>query len=126
VARQQLDRRYHQSTLWDSFLSYLAQDGHPIPAEELQRDVTRPVVPSPAIQSVLVDIYQQHTQTNRICERLVDLDEALQEWRYRHLIMVQRTIGTKRGTGGSSGTQYLTTTLFRPLFPDLWAVRTEL
>jgi tryptophan 2,3-dioxygenase len=126
LARQRLDRRYHQPTLWDAFLTYLAQNGHPIPAEELERDVTLPIAPSPVVQSILVDIYRRHTHTNRICERLVDLDEALQEWRYRHVIMVQRTIGTKKGTGGSSGTEYLTTTLFKPLFPDLWAVRAEL
>jgi tryptophan 2,3-dioxygenase len=57
---------------------------------------------------------------------MVDLDEGLQEWRYRHVKMVQRTIGTKRGTGGSAGADYLKTTLFRPLFPDLWTIRTEL
>ena len=56
----------------------------------------------------------------------MDLDEGLQEWRYRHVKMVQRTIGTKRGTGGSTGAEYLMKTLNRPLFPDLWAIRTEL
>jgi len=61
-----------------------------------------------------------------LCERLVDLDEGVQEWRYRHVKMVQRTIGTKRGTGGSSGAEYLKSTLFREAFPDLWAIRTEL
>ncbi|HRC87273.1 MAG TPA: tryptophan 2,3-dioxygenase family protein, partial [Thermoanaerobaculia bacterium] len=49
-----------------------------------------------------------------------------QEWRYRHVKMVQRTIGTKRGTGGSAGAEYLKTTLFQPLFADLWAIRSEL
>jgi tryptophan 2,3-dioxygenase len=60
-----------------------------------------------------------------LLERLVDVDEGLQEWRYRHVKMVERTIGTKRGTGGSSGTEYLAGTLSRPVFPDLWAVRTR-
>ena len=59
-------------------------------------------------------------------ERLVDLDEGTQEWRYRHVKMVERTIGDKAGTGGSSGAKYLRETLFRPMFPDLWAVRSEL
>lgn len=62
----------------------------------------------------------------QLCERLVDLDEGLQEWRYRHVKMVERTIGAKPGTGGSSGVEYLRRTLFRPLFPDLWAIRGEL
>ena len=57
---------------------------------------------------------------------MVDLDEGMQEWRYRHVQMVQRTIGDKIGTGGSSGAEYLRTTLFAPIFPDLWAVRSEL
>ena len=57
---------------------------------------------------------------------MVDLDEGLQEWRYRHVKMVERTIGFKPGTGGSAGAEYLRTTLAEPLFPDLWAIRSEL
>jgi len=57
---------------------------------------------------------------------LVDLDEGVMEWRYRHVKMVQRTIGTKLGTGGTAGAEYLATTLNNPAFPDLWAIRTEL
>ena len=60
-----------------------------------------------------------------LCETLTDLDEGMQEWRYRHVMMVRRTIGTKPGTGGSDGASYLATTLFRPAFPDLWAIRTK-
>ena len=56
---------------------------------------------------------------------MVDLDEGVQEWRYRHVKMVERTIGTKMGTGGSAGADYLKTTLMRPLFPDLWEIRTS-
>ena len=62
----------------------------------------------------------------QVCERLVDLDEGMQEWRYRHLKMVERTIGDKPGTGGSPGAEYLRTTILRPVFPDLWAIRSEL
>ena len=62
----------------------------------------------------------------QVTERLVDLDEGLQEWRYRHVKMVERTIGDKPGTGGSAGVGYLRTTLFKPLFPALWAVRSRL
>ena len=61
-----------------------------------------------------------------LCELLVDFDEGLQEWRYRHVKMVERTVGTKRGTGNSDGVAYLKKTLFQPIFPDLWAIRSEL
>ncbi len=74
----------------------------------------------------LIDIYRNHPVLAAVCERMVDLDEGLQEWRYRHVKMVERTIGLKRGTGGSAGAEYLRTTLAEPLFPDLWAIRSEL
>jgi tryptophan 2,3-dioxygenase len=73
----------------------------------------------------LVAVYRTRPDLAQVCERLVDLDEGLQEWRYRHVKMVERTIGMKSGTGGSSGAEYLRATLFRPLFPDLWAIRNE-
>ena len=71
-------------------------------------------------------LYQRDPKNAELCERLVDLDEGMQEWRYRHVKMVERTIGTKRGTGGSSGVEYLRTTLFQPAFPDLWEIRSRL
>ena len=77
-------------------------------------------------QRLLIEIYRTDPAVAALCERLVDLDEGFQEWRYRHVKMVQRTIGTRRGTGGSAGAEYLITTLNRPAFPDLWAIRTEL
>jgi tryptophan 2,3-dioxygenase len=77
------------------------------------------------MQRTLIGIYRGDPALAEFCERLVDLDEGLQEWRYRHVKMVERTIGTKPGTGGSSGAEYLRTTLLRPAFPDLWAIRTE-
>ena len=61
-----------------------------------------------------------------VCEALIDIDEGVQEWRYRHVKMVERTIGAKPGSGGSSGAAYLRNTLFTPLFPDLWAIRAQL
>ena len=78
------------------------------------------------VQKVLIEIYRTDSTLASLCERMVDLDEGLQEWRYRHVKMVQRTIGTRQGTGGSAGAEYLATTLNRPAFPDLWAIRTEL
>ena len=123
---QRLKMRFDQPTLWDAFLNYLSQNGHPVPEKHLQRDVTRPVEASAEIQEVLIALYRNDSANVRVCERLIDLDEGFQEWRYRHVKMVERTIGTKRGTGGSSGVHYLSSTLFKPFFPDLWAIRTEL
>jgi tryptophan 2,3-dioxygenase len=120
------EARYSAPGLWDAFLVALTQNGYQVPRELLERDPTRPVEPSPALQRVLIDVYRRDPATAALCERLVDLDEGFQEWRYRHVKMVQRTIGTKRGTGGSAGAEYLLTTLNQPAFPDLWAIRSEL
>ncbi len=68
-------------------------------------------------------MYRSDPALAELCESLTDLDEGLQEWRYRHVKMVQRTIGSKPGTGGSLGAEYLKTTLFRAAFPDLWEIR---
>jgi tryptophan 2,3-dioxygenase len=79
------------------------------------------------VQQALLELYRRDEHTlGRLCERLVDLDEGIQEWRYRHVKMVERTIGRKQGTGGSSGADYLRHTLFHPLFPDLWEIRGQL
>ena len=125
-ARQALERRYGQPSVWDAFLHYLVRSKYDIPKTQLDRDVTQPVSPDSKVQAILVDIYRKNSTVAEVCERLVDLDEGFMEWRYRHVRMVQRTIGTKPGTGGSSGAAYLSTTLDKPAFPDLWAIRTEL
>lgn len=121
---QRLKQRYTQPSLWDAFLNYLNQNGYPIPPEQLSRDVTHSIAPSPDIQSILIAAYRQDATVRNICENLVDMDEGLQEWRYRHVKMVERTIGGKIGTGGSAGVQYLVTTL-KPFFPDLWIIRSQ-
>ena len=92
-------------------------------SEYLNRDVTRPAARSREIQDILIDVYRTRPAVAPLCERLIDLDEGIQEWRYRHIKMVERTIGDKTGTGGSSGAAYLKKTLFTPAFPDLWAIR---
>ena len=124
-ARRRLERRLASGSLWDSFLHYLASSGVPVPRTDLERDVTRRVESSPALREVLIALYRSQPVLAELCERMVDLDEGIMEWRYRHVKMVQRTIGTRRGTGGSAGADYLLTTLNQPLFPDLWAIRTE-
>jgi tryptophan 2,3-dioxygenase len=125
-ARVALERRYREPTVWDAFLHYLAREGYPVPAAHLSRDVTVPVTASAEIQDILVDAYRKDAKTQGICERLVDLDEGFAEWRYRHVRMVERTIGVKPGTGGSAGAAYLRTTLGQNLFPDLWEIRARL
>jgi tryptophan 2,3-dioxygenase len=125
-ARKALEARFEQPALWDVFLGYLSGVGYDIPADQLSRDVTVRAEPSPRIQATLIGLYRTDPKHVEICERLVDLDEGIQEWRYRHTKMVQRTIGSKAGTGGSSGAQYLATTLMTPIFPDLWEIRSRL
>ncbi|WP_444921030.1 tryptophan 2,3-dioxygenase [Microbulbifer sp. CnH-101-G] len=123
---QRLMKRLDAPTLWDAFLRFLVHEGHPVPAQELNRDFRQVAEPSPAIQKVLIDIYRNDPLLSEICEALVDIDSSLQQWRYRHVKMVERTIGSKMGTGGSSGVGYLKNTLFKAVFPDLWAIRAEL
>ncbi|HKV71214.1 MAG TPA: tryptophan 2,3-dioxygenase family protein [Gemmatimonadales bacterium] len=123
AGRKAVEQRLQDPTLWDAFLACVNRNGHQV-AE--RRVFTAPIEPSPAVQQVLIHIYRKDSGLASLCERLVDLDEGLMEWRYRHVKMVQRTIGTRRGTGGSAGAEYLATTLNHPAFPDLWEIRTEL
>ena len=115
-----------KNSLYDSLIHYLAKEGYDIPEDCLHRDVSQPVQESPELQKIIIQVYRDDSTPAQICELFVDLDEGIQEWRYRHVKMVERTIGTKIGTGGSSGTEYLIATLFKPFFPDLWAIRKEL
>jgi tryptophan 2,3-dioxygenase len=125
-ARQRLRRRFDAPTLYDAFIAYLSARCYAVPPALLVRDVTREVEPSEELQTLLARIYREDTGTTQICELLVDFDEGFQEWRYRHVKMVERTIGSQSGTGGSTGVQYLRGSLFRPFFPDLWQVRDRL
>lgn len=113
-------------SMFDSLLRYLAVQGHPVPREALERDTSLPWEPDEAVQRVLLAVYaDENGPAAEVCEALVDVDEGVQEWRYRHLKMVERTIGAKIGTGGSAGADYLRSTLFAPAFPDLWEVRSQ-
>jgi tryptophan 2,3-dioxygenase len=125
-ARAALERRYSEPTVWDAFLHYLSREEYVVPASHLERDVSGPIEPSPDVQRILLAVYRDDPKNAEVCERLVDLDEGIQEWRYRHVKMVERTIGVKRGTGGSAGAAYLRETVGRPLFPDLWEIRSQL
>ena len=125
-ARTALERRFTEPTVWDAFLHYLAREGYTIPSTALSRDVTTRADASPEIQEQLIALYRQDPKNAELCERLVDLDEGVQEWRYRHVKMVERTIGARIGTGGSSGAEYLRNTVGQNLFPDLWEIRSRL
>ena len=125
-SRLKLESRYRHPSLWDAFLACVHAKGHPLPADALKRDVTQPVAPDERVQRALIEVYRSDPNLLPLCELLVDLDEGVQEWRYRHVKMVERTIGAKQGTGGSSGVEYLAKTLFKPAFPDLWAIRAAL
>lgn len=123
--RERLERRLREPTVWDAFVRYLDRRGFDIPDSVIGRDVTLPHEPSAEVQATLVGIYRSDPALLEVCELLTDFDEGFMEWRYRHVMMVQRTIGTKSGTGGSDGAAYLRTTIMRPAFPDLWAIRTS-
>ncbi|MDY7091381.1 MAG: tryptophan 2,3-dioxygenase family protein [Acidobacteriota bacterium] len=124
--QSRLQQALEGRSLWQSFLRYLRHHDYEIPTELADGVQETSTEPSPEVQRELIRAYRHDDAVREVCERMVDLDEGLQEWRYRHVKMVERTIGFKRGTGGSSGADYLRTTIFQPLFPDLWAIRTDL
>jgi len=125
-AVEALERRLQAPSVYDHFYDFLATRGVAIPAEVRQRDRRLGTAPSPEIQAGLLGLYKSAPDVGILLELMTDFDEGLQEWRYRHVKMVERTIGSKRGTGGSPGVEFLQRTLFNPVFPDLWAIRHEL
>ncbi|HET8927568.1 MAG TPA: tryptophan 2,3-dioxygenase [Microbacterium sp.] len=116
-------------SLYDEFLRLLARTGYAIPEEVLERDVTQAWEFHPDLVPVFADIYRDpghNWAAYETCEELVDLEDNFQLWRFRHLKTVERIIGLKRGTGGSSGVPFLRRALELTFFPELYAVRTEL
>jgi tryptophan 2,3-dioxygenase len=114
-----------RNSLWDSFLEYLGKRGYSLPSDVISRDKSIAYESNPLVQDVLLAVHKQDPESSMVSERLVDIDEGIQEWRYRHVKMVERTIGKKMGTGGSSGVEYLASTLFNPIFKDLWEIRSR-
>lgn len=114
-----------RNSIWDSTLAYLDKRGHKIPAEILERDKSTHYQSDPRVIEVLLAVHRNDPESAMVCERLMDIDEGLQEWRYRHVKMVERTIGQKAGTGGSDGVKYLASTLSNPVFKDLWDIRSQ-
>ena len=124
--RERTEAAMARPSLWDSALHYFAHRSHPVPPEVLDRDVTLPWEGAQGLEGVLIEMYRTDSEARMVAEALVDIDEGLAEWRYRHVMMVHRTIGKKPGTGGSSGVEYLRSTLFHPVFPELWSIRNQL
>jgi tryptophan 2,3-dioxygenase len=128
-ARALLVEALESPSVYDEFLRYLARHGHDVPVELLQRDVTLPYAFNEDLVPVFKRIYsdpEQFWAAYEACEELVDLEENFQLWRFRHFKTVERTIGVKRGTGGSSGVNFLKAALDLTFFPELYAVRTEI
>lgn len=125
-ARVRLERVLGRPSVYDSFLRFLALMGYPIPHEILNRDLSQPNSPSAAVQESLIEIYRHDPGAWQICELMVDLDENLQVWRYRHAVMVERTVGVRTGSAGSGVSTGFRSVASTALFPDLWAIRSEL
>ena len=128
-AQKLLTEALETPSVYDEFLRLLARHGHPVPAGLLERDVTAAHEFHPGLVPVFQGIYEhakEHWEAYEACEELVDLEENFQLWRFRHLKTVERTIGVKRGTGGSSGVAFLRAALDLTFFPELYAVRTEI
>ncbi|MEO9138499.1 MAG: tryptophan 2,3-dioxygenase family protein [Jatrophihabitans sp.] len=122
---ERTDAARTRRSVFDSLLRCLAIAGHDVPEAALERDPAEPwPAGDPDILALLSAVYDDESSAAaEVCESLVDIDEGIQEWRYRHVKMVERIIGAQVGTGGSAGADYLRSTLFRPAFPDLWQVR---
>ncbi|MCA2217744.1 tryptophan 2,3-dioxygenase [Jidongwangia harbinensis] len=129
AAQKMLTEALAAPSVYDEFLRFLARHGHPVPADLLDRDVTAAHEFHAGLVPVFRNIYehaQDHWEAYEACEELVDLEDNFQLWRFRHLKTVERTIGVKRGTGGSSGVSFLRAALDLTFFPELYAVRTEI
>jgi tryptophan 2,3-dioxygenase len=121
-----LRARLAQRTLIDHFYDFLGKRGAVIPDDLLERDITQPNTADARVQAEVLRLYRASPELSILFELMTDFDEGLQEWRYRHIKLVERTIGAKKGTGGSPGVPFLKESLFKPIFPDLWAIRHEL
>lgn len=128
-AHELLSELLEMPSVYDEFLRYLARNGHAVPTSVLERDVRQGYAFCPELVDTFRTIYQnpeEHWLAYETCEEFVDLEDNFQLWRFRHVKTVLRIIGTKRGTGGSSGVGFLQKALDLTFFPELFAVRTEL
>ena len=125
----EVDRAWRSPSLYDESLRMLARAGLDVPAAQLDRDWREPHVHSEAVERAWSEVYrdpERHWNLYQLAEELVDLEDAFRLWRFRHLTTVERVIGSKTGTGGTSGVPYLRRMLDVVLFPELWSLRTDL
>ena len=125
----QVRAAYESPSLYDEALRLLARRGLPVPQDHLQRDWTQPYVASDAVEAAWLQVYRNpeaHWDLYQLGEELTDLEDAFRLWRFRHVTTVERIIGFKRGTGGTSGVGYLRKMLDTVLFPEIWKLRTDL
>jgi tryptophan 2,3-dioxygenase len=124
-----LERLLRAPSLYDEFLRHLARRGMAVPPERVERDWSQPYLRHDAVVAVFKAIYDapdRHWDAYDMCEKLVDVEENFQLWRFRHVKTVERVIGFKRGTGGTAGVSFLRKTLEVALFPELIEVRTSI
>ncbi|MFZ4719146.1 MAG: tryptophan 2,3-dioxygenase [Ilumatobacteraceae bacterium] len=129
VRLAEVEQAYRSPSLYDESLRLLARRGIAMPAQVLQRDVSQPYTADPGVEAAWTTVYRDtaaHWELYELGEKLVDLEDAFRLWRFRHLTTVQRVIGFKQGTGGTSGVDYLRAMLDTVLFPELWSIRTSL
>ena len=127
--QRELQEILENPSVYDEFLRYLSRHGHDVPAECVERDWSQPHVRNADLVPVFKRIYEnskEHWDTYHLCEKFVDIEESFQLWRFRHMKTVERIIGYKRGTGGSSGVPFLKRALELTFFPELFDVRTEI
>ncbi|MGF1426658.1 tryptophan 2,3-dioxygenase [Kitasatospora sp. LaBMicrA B282] len=127
VEYTELSELLHAPSLWDEVLHFLHRRGHRMPAEVLQRDLRRPYQSDPGVVAAWRRIYAgpQHDPLLRLGELLTDIAELVQRWRFDHLLVVRRAMGAKQGSAGTSGLDWLERRARRQLFPELWAVRSD-
>ena len=125
-AYERLVQRLHEPSVVDAFYDFLESRGLTIPLPLRQRDPALPTESNEVVEEGILRLYKSQPDLEILFELMTDFDEGFQEWRYRHIKLVERSIGSKKGTGGSLGVEFLKRSLFHPVFPDLWAIRHKL
>ncbi|MGF9966963.1 tryptophan 2,3-dioxygenase [Bacillus rhizoplanae] len=124
-----LNKALHTPSLYDVAIQTLSKEGFPINPSVLQRDITQPYEADATVEAAWLEVYsdvKKYWDLYQLAEKLIDIEDWLQQWRFRHMKTVERIIGHKMGTGGSSGVSYLKRVLDQSFFPELWNIRTKL